>query len=176
MFVRMTDSKLSPAFPPNGGAGFFIAVSINRRVIVFGETPLGDDGKPRLINTGPQPIGNVWQRSISNRGDPLPQVTGIRFGNKWQSLALNPSSSTGGLTLMKKLLLSGAVVAFTVTSALAQTTVSSEYYVVRDATTKKCTIVDKKPTTTTTIVDNGIFKTRTEAETGMKTMKVCTEN
>ena len=76
---------------------------------------------------------------------------------------------------MKKLLLSSAVVAFTLTSAFAQTTVSSEYYVVRDATTKKCTIVDKKPTTTTTIVDNGIFKTRTEAETGMKTMKVCTE-
>jgi hypothetical protein len=24
--------------------------------------------------------------------------------------------------------------------------------------------------------DNGTFKTRTEAETGMKTMKVCTEN
>ena len=77
---------------------------------------------------------------------------------------------------MKKLLLSSAVVAFTVTWAFAQTTVSSEYYVVRDATTKKCTIVDKKPTTTTTIVDNGVFKTRTEAETGMKTMKVCTEN
>ena len=76
---------------------------------------------------------------------------------------------------MKKLLLSGAVIAFTVTSAYAQTT--TEYYVVRDATTKKCTIVDKKPTTTTTtVVDNGIFKTRTEAETGMKTMKVCTEN
>ena len=77
---------------------------------------------------------------------------------------------------MKKLLLSGAVVAFTVTSALAQTTVSSEYYVVRDATTKKCTIVDKKPTTIRTIDDNAIFNTRTEAETGMKTMKVCTEN
>lgn len=46
-----------------------------------------------------------------------------------------------------------------------------------DASTKKCTIVDKKPTsTTTTIVDNGTFKTRTEAETGMKTIKVCTEN
>ena len=69
---------------------------------------------------------------------------------------------------MKKVLLSGAVVAFTVTSAFAQTAVSSEYYVVRDATTKKCT--------TTTVVDNGIFKTRREAETGMKTMKVCTEN
>lgn len=75
---------------------------------------------------------------------------------------------------MKKILLSGAVAAFAITSAFAQTT---EYYVVRDATTKKCTIVDKRPTaTTTTVVDNGIFKTRTEAETGMKTMKVCTEN
>ena len=41
---------------------------------------------------------------------------------------------------------------------------------------QKCTIVDKKPTTTTTIVDNGTFKTRSEAETGMKTIKVCTEN
>ena len=77
---------------------------------------------------------------------------------------------------MKKFLLSGTVLAFAATSALAQTTVSTEYYVVRDATTKKCTIVDKKPTTTTTIVDNGIFKTRTEAETGMKTIKVCTSN
>ena len=78
---------------------------------------------------------------------------------------------------MKKFLISGAVAAFAVTSAFAQTTVSSEFYVVRDATTKKCTIVDKKPTTTTTtVVDNGIFKTRTEAESGMKTMKVCTEN
>jgi hypothetical protein len=76
---------------------------------------------------------------------------------------------------MKKLLLSGAIVAFTVTSAFAQT--ATEFYVVRDASTKKCTIVDKKPTTTTTtVVDNGVFKTRTEAETSMKTMKVCTEN
>ena len=79
---------------------------------------------------------------------------------------------------MKKFLLSGAVLAFAATSAFAQTTVgSSEYYVVRDATTKTCTVVDKKPTTTTTtVVDNGTFKTRTEAETGMKSIKVCTEN
>lgn len=75
---------------------------------------------------------------------------------------------------MKKFLLSGVVVAFAVTGAFAQTT---EFYVVRDATTKKCTIVDKKPTTTTTtVVDNGVFKTRTEAESSMKTMKVCTEH
>ncbi|MET3839040.1 hypothetical protein [Bradyrhizobium sp. OAE829] len=55
------------------------------------------------------------------------------------------------------------------------TQTATEYYVVRDATTKKCTIVDREPTTTTTVVDNGIFKTRTEAETGMKSMKVCTD-
>ena len=78
---------------------------------------------------------------------------------------------------MKQFTIAGAVVAFAVTAASAQTTtVSTEYYVVRDPATQKCTIVDKKPTTTTTIVDNGIFKTRTEAETGMKTMKVCTTN
>jgi hypothetical protein len=76
---------------------------------------------------------------------------------------------------MKKFALS-ALIAFAATSALAQTTtVHEEYYVVRDPATKKCRIVDQKPTTTTTIVDHGIFKTRTEAETGMKTMKVCTE-
>ena len=58
--------------------------------------------------------------------------------------------------------------------AFAQTT---EFYVVQDKDTKKCTIVDKKPTTTTTtVVDNGVFKTRTEAESSMKTMKVCTEH
>jgi hypothetical protein len=74
---------------------------------------------------------------------------------------------------MKTFVLS-ALIAFAATSAFAQTAVTTEYYVVRDPATKKCTIVDKKPTTTTTIVDNGIFKTRAEAETGMKTMKVCT--
>jgi hypothetical protein len=86
-----------------------------------------------------------------------------------------PSAHASGGNLMKKFLIAGAVAAFAVTSAFAQTTVSSEFYVVRDASTKKCTIVDKKPTTTTTVVDNGTFKTRTEAETGMKTIKVCSE-
>jgi hypothetical protein len=56
---------------------------------------------------------------------------------------------------------------------------AQEYYVVRDETTKRCTIVDQKPTTkTTTIVSEGgmVFKSRTEAETGMKSIKVCTED
>ena len=76
---------------------------------------------------------------------------------------------------VRKILMIGAL-AFAA-SAIAESAVAAEFYVVRDATTKKCTVVDTKPTTTTTtIVDNGTFKTKTEAETGMKTMKVCTSN
>jgi hypothetical protein len=76
---------------------------------------------------------------------------------------------------MKKTLMIGAL-AFAA-STVAQTAMAAEFYVVRDTATKKCTVVDTKPTTSTvTIVDNGTFKTKTEAETGMKTMKVCTSN
>ena len=68
-----------------------------------------------------------------------------------------------------------ALVAGFSTAALAQTT---EFYVVQDVKTKRCTIVDKKPATTTevTVVGNTVFKTRAEAETGMKSVKVCTTN
>ena len=53
---------------------------------------------------------------------------------------------------------------------------ADEFYIVQDVKTKKCTIVDKKPTvTTTTVVGDTVYKTRTEAEGGMKTVKVCTE-
>jgi hypothetical protein len=76
---------------------------------------------------------------------------------------------------MKSFILSSALAIFAI-AASAQSSFA-DYYVVRDASTKKCTIVDAKPTTTTTtVVDNGTFKTRTEAESGMKTTKVCTEN
>jgi hypothetical protein len=80
---------------------------------------------------------------------------------------------------MKKLLLASAcaVVGFAfVAPASSQTT---EFYVVQDVKTKKCTIVDRKPTTTTEMTimgDGAVFKTRTEAETGMKSYKVCTTN
>ena len=75
---------------------------------------------------------------------------------------------------MKKFLISVAAAAIMTGAAYAQT--ATEFYVVQDTSTKKCTIVDKKPTTTTAVVvgDGKVFKTRTEAETGMKTMKVCT--
>jgi len=56
---------------------------------------------------------------------------------------------------------------------------ADEFYVVQDVKTKKCTVVDKKPTeTSTTVVSPAgtVYKSRTEAESGMKTVKVCTSN
>ena len=70
--------------------------------------------------------------------------------------------------------LAGALVVALALPAVAQTT---SFYVVQDVKTKKCTIVDKKPTATeyTTVGDDGVvYKTRIEAETAMKTVKVCT--
>ncbi|SED15867.1 hypothetical protein [Bradyrhizobium erythrophlei] len=73
---------------------------------------------------------------------------------------------------MKKLILSGALAAFALGTQAAS---AAEFYIVRDATTKKCTVVDTKPTTTTTVVGDGVYKTKTEAESAVKTTKVCTE-
>jgi hypothetical protein len=73
----------------------------------------------------------------------------------------------------KTLLGAALLVAFTA-PGLGQ---MSEFYIVQDASTKRCTIVDKKPTvSTTTVVGNGVYKTRTEAESAIKTVKVCTSN
>ena len=63
--------------------------------------------------------------------------------------------------------------------AFAAQALAEEFYVVQDTATKKCTIVDKKPTvaTETVVSPSGtVYKTRAEAEAGMKTVKVCTSN
>src|SRR5436309_656114 len=79
---------------------------------------------------------------------------------------------TGGHE-MKKFIVCGALAAFALGTQAAS---AAEFYVVRDATTKKCTVVDSKPTTTTTtVVGNGMYKTKVEAESAVKTTKVCTE-
>lgn len=76
---------------------------------------------------------------------------------------------------MRQLLLILCAVTLSYGIAQAQTRTVSEFYIVQDSSTKKCTIVDAKPTTTTTVVvGNGVYKTKTEAETAMKTVKVCT--
>jgi hypothetical protein len=72
---------------------------------------------------------------------------------------------------MKKFLVPAAAAVIITGAAYAQT----GFYVAQDSSTKKCTVVDKRPTTATAVVvdDGKVFKTRTAAETGMKTMKVC---
>lgn len=69
-----------------------------------------------------------------------------------------------------------------VTAALMLSAISlpafaaDEFYVVQDVKTKKC---HKKPTDTSMTVvspSGAIYKSRTEAEAGMKTVKVCTSN
>ena len=50
------------------------------------------------------------------------------------------------------------------------------FYIVQDTTTKRCTIVKERPTTTTMVVvgDSGkVYTTEAEAQTAMRTVKVC---
>jgi len=63
-----------------------------------------------------------------------------------------------------------------VASFAAPAFAADEFYVVQEVKTKKCTVVDKKPTESSmTVVSPAgtVYKTRAEAETGMKTVKVC---
>ena len=80
--------------------------------------------------------------------------------------------------MSRKYFLAGAVLVAFAAPSFAQTTTTTtttEYYVVQDSATKKCTIVEQKPTSATIIqVGPLAFKTMGEAETGMKTIKVCT--
>jgi hypothetical protein len=75
---------------------------------------------------------------------------------------------------MKKVVITSAVAIFAMTSAHAQTKVPTNFYVVQDSTTKTCSVVDTKPvSSTTTVVENGEFPTKEQAETAIKTIKVC---
>lgn len=80
---------------------------------------------------------------------------------------------------MRAMMLAAAAATLGVITLAQTARAADEFWIVQDASTKKCTIVDKKPTTstTTTVVGDGtVYKSRTEAETGMKSVKVCTSN
>lgn len=73
---------------------------------------------------------------------------------------------------MTKLIAAAAVVAALTAPALAQVT----FYVVQDTKTKRCTVVKERPTTTTTVIvgESGkVYATEAEAQSGMRTIKVC---
>ncbi len=55
---------------------------------------------------------------------------------------------------------------------------AAEFYIVRDRTTQKCTIVDKPPVTnirTISLATDAIYKIKAEAESAMRTLKVCSD-
>ena len=90
-------------------------------------------------------------------------------------MTLSGATNQKDASMKMKIIAAAALVAAFTIPALAQ----SEFYVVQDTATKKCTIVDKKPTVSTmTVVSptGTVYKTRAEAETGMKTVKICTTN
>ena len=69
-----------------------------------------------------------------------------------------------------------AIIAAAVLTSVASPAFAQSFYVVQDVKTKKCTITESKPTTTETTVVSGdtVYKTRSEAEAGLKTVKICT--
>jgi len=72
--------------------------------------------------------------------------------------------------------ISAVVIAVSLTAAFVAPAFAAEsYYIVQDAKTKKCTVTETKPTSTETTVVSGdtVYKTKSEAESGIKTTKVC---
>jgi uncharacterized membrane protein len=73
---------------------------------------------------------------------------------------------------MVKTLAAFAVTAALIVPAAAQTT----FYVVQDTATKRCTVVKERPTVKTMVIvgDSGkVYTTEAEAQTAMRTIKVC---
>ena len=70
------------------------------------------------------------------------------------------------------------LIAVAVMTTFAAPAFAQSFYVVQDVKTKKCTVTQTKPSSTDVTVVSGdtVYKTKAEAETGMKTVKVCTTN
>jgi len=81
------------------------------------------------------------------------------------------------MTLKRFVTSSVVIAALTLPALGALAQGAASFYIVQDVKTKKCTIVDKKPVASEATVvgpDGVVYKTRTEAENAMKTVKVCT--
>ena len=70
-----------------------------------------------------------------------------------------------------------AIVAIILLLTLFSTRVlAAEFYIVHDRTTQKCTVADKPPVTNIRMINlasDAIYKTRREAESAMKAIKMC---
>jgi uncharacterized protein YhfF len=76
---------------------------------------------------------------------------------------------------MTKTIVAMAISAALVIPAAAQAT----FYVVQDTKTKRCSVVKERPTSTTMVVvgDSGkVYTTEAEAQSAIRTIKVCETN
>ena len=93
--------------------------------------------------------------------------------NKGLILQLETKSS---LRLEEDEMNKAIMVAAMIGAIIAPAFAAGEYYVVQDIKTKKCTVIDKKPTDSSKAFVNAagtVYRTRSEAESGMKSVKVC---
>jgi hypothetical protein len=72
---------------------------------------------------------------------------------------------------MKKYLIATTILAFTA-PAFAQ----ASFYIVQDTKTKRCQVVKERPTTKTMVIVGNtgkVYATETEAQSAIRTIKVC---
>jgi hypothetical protein len=166
------------AFPSNVSFGDFVPIEQARRV---GRRGAATSQKLTVVQLDVterihEQSNRLWAAKCRLIAAGLKGRHGTFFPTRcWQAVVYQPEEKK----VMKTVIGSALLVAFIGVAPPPASAQTSDYYVVQDVKTKKCTIVDKKPTTTTEysiLSDGTVFKSRTEAESGMKTYKVCTSN
>jgi hypothetical protein len=91
-------------------------------------------------------------------------------GNQCDAVRVVPDIKEKEEPMRIKLVIAAAALVASVTPSLA-----AEFFIVQDTSTKRCTIVEQRPTTPSMVVvgPGGVYATRVEAESAMKTVKVC---
>jgi hypothetical protein len=75
----------------------------------------------------------------------------------------------------KRIPLTRTLAAVSITAALVVPALAQDtWYIVKDMKTKRCSVVKERPTTKTTVVVSGrVYNTDMEAETALRTVKIC---
>jgi hypothetical protein len=164
-------------FLPNGGRSFTAAASTKK------DTGRGYPSEailrlPGWIGSARFPDGDLEHRSNRRlRGKPPPSSPdpGTPDGGTADGLMalIRRATLSGDIEMKAKLAVASLLVLGYVLPASAES-----FYIVREGDAKHCSVVSQKPIVKTTTVvnpDGTTYTTQTEAETAMKTIKVCNE-
>jgi hypothetical protein len=89
---------------------------------------------------------------------------------------IGPTGVTEDTALARRRLMKNDLITAVMLTCSFATPAFADYYIVQDTGTRRCTIVEQRPTVTTQKIvgpDGTVYKTREEATTAMKTVKVC---